>query len=101
MDDAPKSAVELAMERLRRKDADAGKAERPLTDEQKADIGEIRRVYAAKVAQSEILHKSRLATTWDPQERTKLEEEYRRDLQRASDERDRKIEDVRRRDSQD
>jgi hypothetical protein len=101
MEDAPKSAVELAMERLRRKDAESGAAERPLSDTQKEEIAEIRRVHAAKVAQSEILHKSRLATVWDPQERGKLDEEYRRDLQRASDERDRKIEAVRRRDSGD
>jgi hypothetical protein len=97
MEDAPKSAIELAMERLRRKDAEAGESDRPLTDAQKAEIAEIRRVYAAKVAESEILHKSRLATTWEPQERAKLDEEYRRDLQRAHDERERKINEVRRR----
>ena len=32
---APKTSVELAMERLRKKDADAGVAARPMTDEQK------------------------------------------------------------------
>ncbi len=37
-DDAPKSAYEIAMERLRRKDREEGVAERPLTDEQKAAI---------------------------------------------------------------
>ncbi len=39
-DDAPKTAYELAMERLRRKDREEGVVERPLTDAQKAAITE-------------------------------------------------------------
>src|SRR5690349_24615093 len=35
MDGAPKSAYELAMERLKKKDADAGVSERSLSEEQK------------------------------------------------------------------
>jgi hypothetical protein len=101
MDDAPKSAIELAMERLRRQDAEAGTSERPLTDAQKTAIAEERQVFAAKIAQAEILHKSRLATTWEPEARAKLEEEYRRELQRTHDERDRKIEAIRRGDAPD
>jgi hypothetical protein len=92
---APKSAFELAMERLRKKDADEGVVEKALTEEQKAEIAEVRTVYSAKVAQEDILHKSKLATTWDPDERMKLEEGHRRDLQRLNDERDRKIEKIR------
>ena len=34
-DDAPKSSYELAMERLRKKDAEAGIEQKPLTDAQK------------------------------------------------------------------
>ena len=94
-DDAPKSALELAMERLRKKDAADGVVERSFTDEQKAEIAEIRRVYSAKIAQEEIIHKSKLATTWEPEERMKLEEGYRREVQRLNEERDRKIEKVR------
>jgi hypothetical protein len=52
-------------------------------------------MYAAKIAQDEILYKSKLQTTWEPDERTKLEEGYRRDVQRYHDERDRKIEKIR------
>ena len=37
-----KSSLELAMERLAKKDADAGVESRPLTDEQKAAIAEAR-----------------------------------------------------------
>ena len=83
------------MERLRKKDADEGVVEKALTEEQKAEIAEVRTVYSAKVAQEDILHKSKLATTWDPDERMKLEEGHRRDLQRLNDERDRKIEKIR------
>src|SRR3982751_1874119 len=57
-DGVPKSAYELAMERLRKKDADAGIVSKPLTDEQKAEIAEIRRTYSARLAQAEILHNS-------------------------------------------
>jgi hypothetical protein len=94
-DQAPKSAFELAMERLRKKDADEGLVEKPLTEQQKAEIAEVRQVYAAKMAQEDILHKSKLATTWDPEERMKLDDGYRRDVQRLNDERDRKIEKIR------
>jgi hypothetical protein len=94
-DEAPKSALELAMERLRRKDVEDGVVEKTLTAEQKAEIAQVRQVYSAKVAQEEILFKSKLATTRDPEERMKLEEGYRRDLQRLSEDRDRKIEKLR------
>lgn len=90
-DEAPKSAYELAMERLRRKDAEDGVAERSVTDEQKAEIAEVKRVYEAKVAEAEILFKSSLAATFDPDERTKLSENHRRDLTRLKDERERKL----------
>jgi hypothetical protein len=94
-DESPKSALELAMERLRRQDVEAGIVEKTLTADQKAGIAEVRQVYSAKVAQEEILFKSKLATTRDPEERMKLEEGYRRDLQRLSEDRDRKIEKLR------
>jgi hypothetical protein len=43
-DNAPKSALELAMERLRQKDKESNATERPLTDEQKAAIAEVRQM---------------------------------------------------------
>lgn len=94
-DDAPKSAFELAMERLRKKDAEEGVEERALSDEQKADIAEIKRVYEARLAQEEILHKSQLATVWDPDERAKLLDGHRREMQRLHDEREGKLAKVR------
>jgi hypothetical protein len=94
-DDSPKTALELAMERLRKKDAADGIAELTLTAEQREEIAEIRRVYSAKLAQEEILFKSKIATTWEPEERKKLEDGHRREMQRLNEDRDRKIERVR------
>ena len=94
-EEAPKSAYELAMERLRKKDREAGIEERAVTPEQRAQISELRRVYEAKLAEREILHQSDLRKARDPEELEKLEQEYRRDRERIGDERDRKIEEVR------
>ncbi len=94
-DEAPKSALELAMERLRHKDVEEGVVAKTLTADQKAEIAEVRQVYAAKVAQEDILFKSKLATTRDPEERMKLEDGHRRDLQRLTEERERKIDKLR------
>jgi hypothetical protein len=91
-----KSALELAMERLRQKDADAGIESRPLTDQQKAAIAEVRNFYEAKMAEVEVLHRSKLRATPDPGEREGLEVEYRRDRERLTSERDSKIEKLRR-----
>ncbi len=95
MSDAPKSALELVMERLRKKDADAGLEERPLTDAQRAAIAEARNVYDARVAEQRIMHASALAATFDPAERQSREEELRRDLERFASERDAKIRKIR------
>jgi hypothetical protein len=96
-DDEPKSAYELALERLRKKDREEGVEERPVTDEQRARIAEIRRVHEAKLAEREILHHSAVRRTGgDPEAIAQLEEEYRRDRERIGAERDRKIEEARR-----
>ena len=91
-----KSAVELAMERLAKKDADAGVESRPLTDAQKAAIAEARNFYDAKIAEQEVLHQSKMRATFDPSVRDTLAEEYRRDRERLVSERDHKIEKIRR-----
>jgi hypothetical protein len=95
-DEPPKSAYELAMERLRKKDQEAGVEERRLTDEQRAAIADVRRVYEARIAEREILHRSKLAETADPEARAKLEDEYRRDRERIATDRDRKLDEARR-----
>lgn len=91
-DKALKSSYELAMERLRQKDAAAGVVRQPVTDEQKAAIAEIRNFYEAKLAELEVLFKGQLRAMVDPAEREAREEEYRRDRERLSAERDAKVE---------
>jgi hypothetical protein len=95
MSDAPKSAIELAMERLRKKDAEAGVQETPLTDAQRAGIAEARNLYEARVAERKIMHQSTIAATFDPAERAEREAELRRDLERFGSDRDAKIRRIR------
>jgi hypothetical protein len=91
----PKSAYELAMERLKSRDAEAGIEHKPVTDEQKARIAELRNFYQAKLAELEVLHQGKLRTVLDPEERAARESEYRRDRERLTTERDAKIEKAR------
>ena len=90
-----KSAYELAMERLRKKDAEAGIEQRELTSEQKTAIAELRSFYEAKLAQEDIMHRSALARTLDPLERERLVEEHGRERDRLVSEREAKIARVR------
>jgi hypothetical protein len=91
-----KSSVELAMERLAKKDADAGIESKPLTEEQKAAIAEARNFYDSKIAEQEVLHQSKVRHTMDPTEREQLQLEYRHDRERLTSDRDAKIEKLRR-----
>lgn len=94
-DEAPKSAYELAMLRLRDQDRSAGIEEKVLTDKQRAAIAQVRQKYEAKLAEQQILHQSKLAKTADPVERDKLEEEYRQEHGHITAERDRKLKEQR------
>ena len=89
--DAPKSAVELVMERLQKQDATDSSESTPLTEDQKLAIAAARRSYEANVAEADILHRSSLAATMDPEARQQLDANYRRDLARFASTRDRKI----------
>ena len=94
-DGAPKSAYELAMERLRKRDEEAGIASRTVTDAQKAAIAEIRNFYEAKLAEAQVLHESNRRKATDPSTLDTIEPEYRRERERLTSERDRKIEKIR------
>ena len=95
-DDTPmKSSFELAMERLRRQDAAAGIETRPVTDAQKAAIAEVRNFYEAKLAEQQVLHQSAMQRSVDPAERDALDQQYRRETERLTSERERKIEKIR------
>jgi len=95
-DDAPKSAIELAMARLRQKDTDAGTTDAPLSEAQKAAIAEVRQVHAARRAQAEIMHQSSLASALDVESLARLHEEFRRDTDRMTRELEEKIAAIRR-----
>lgn len=95
MADEPRSALEIVMERLKKKDAESGVGEKTLTDEQRAAIAEARSLYESRVAERRIMHQSAMATTFDPAERAERESELRRDLERFESERDAKIRRIR------
>jgi hypothetical protein len=90
-DETPKSALEIAMARLRQRDAEHGEQAAPLTEDQKARIAEVRQASQAKLAQVDILYQASLAKTWDPEARAKLEAEHRLDVRRINDDADRKV----------
>jgi hypothetical protein len=95
--EGPKSAYELAMERLRQKDREAGVEERPLSDEQKAAIAEARQIYQARMAEREILHRDAVKKAQTREELEKLEGELAIDRERLANDRDRKISEVKQR----
>jgi len=96
-DDRPKSAYEIAMEKLQQRDRERGEnAPAALTDEKKKAIAGVRKVFEARLAEREILHRSERAKLQsDPEgeeKLAKLEAENARDRQRIEEQRDRAIE---------
>ena len=94
-DDAPKSAYELAMERLRKRDREQGIEERPLREDQRQRIADVRRILDARLVEREILYQSDRRKAGTHEELEKLEQEYQRDRERIVSERDAKIEKIR------
>jgi len=92
---APKSAFELAMERLRAADEAAGESQAPLDAAQKKAIAEARQKATARLAEREILFKDTLRKTEDPEGREKVEREYQVDRKRINEDCEREIEKVR------
>ena len=96
VNEGPKSSYELAMERLRQKDKEASVVDdRPLTEEQKAAIADARQFHTAKVAELDILHQAALAGAASHEEIQRLNDNLRRDKERLAGERDRKIAQIR------
>ena len=95
-DNSMKSSFELAMERLRKKDVEDGVVTRPLSDAERAAIAEVRNFYDAKIAEQEVLHQAAMRGSVDPAERDALDQQYRRDRERFTSERDNKVEKIRR-----
>lgn len=83
-DKEPKSAYEIAMERLRAKDRAAGIEEpKSLTDEEKQRIAELRAEARAKIAELEIFRGTRIEeAAGDPEKLAEIEKHYRIDRER-------------------
>ncbi len=91
-----KSAYELALERMEKQGIDRPREE-TFSDEARDQIAEARRKAEARLAELEILHKDRLKGVYDPAKRQEDEDEYVRERRRIEDDRDRKIEELRKR----
>jgi hypothetical protein len=89
-----KSAYELALERMEKQGIERPREE-SFGDELREKIADIRRKAEAKIAELEILHKNRLKTQYDPAKRQEEEEEYVRERRRIEEERERKVEELR------
>jgi hypothetical protein len=89
-----KSAYELALERMEKQGIERPREE-SFGDELREKIAEARRKAEAKLAELEILHQNSMKSAYDPAKRQEDEEEYLRERRRIEDERDRKVEELR------
>ena len=90
-----KSAYELALERLEQQGIKRP-TDSQLTDEDRRQMADVRNRAEAKLAEVEILHRDRLAKSGDPVKRREEEEHYQLERRRIEEERDRRIESIRR-----
>jgi len=97
MGDAPKSAWELALEKLKQQDRERGeRGPAALSAARKKTIADVRALYQAKMAEAEILHRSnRQQAAGDADALAKVEEEYLRDRRRIEEQRDTAVEKAR------
>jgi hypothetical protein len=91
--DKVRTSYELAMERLRKTDPEAGK-KKPLTAAQKEKITEARRVAAARLAELEIHFHDASKRPRDPAGQEKAEAEYQIDRQRVNADLERAIAEI-------
>jgi hypothetical protein len=83
------------MERLRQRDAEAGDVREAVSDEQKAEIAEVRSRAEARIAELKILHQSKALGIVDPGAQALVDGEFRRDIQRIEEDREAKIAKIR------
>jgi hypothetical protein len=89
-----KSAYELALERMEKQGIERPREE-SFGDELREKIAETRRKAGAKLAELEILYKDSLKSVYDPAKRQENEETYLRERRRIEEDRDEKIEALR------
>jgi len=80
-----KSAYELAMERLEKESGPT----RKLTDEQKAQVAEIDRLYDAKAAEAKITYEQKIASAANPEELERIQAELASTLTSLEERRER------------
>lgn len=95
-DGAPKSRLELVMEKLRQQDEAKGIVQVTLTDAQREAIADAKRQHEARVAQRRIMHQTTVAATFDPMAALEREAELKRDLDRFEREHEEKLNRIRR-----
>ncbi len=85
------------MKRLRKKDAEEGVTTRPMTDQQKAAIAEVRSLYNSKIAEQDVLQQSAMNRLLgaDPAELDEFARQFRRERERLASERDAKVDGLR------
>ena len=93
----PKSALELAMEKLDARDRKSGASPRKtLSDDQKARIAEVRSTARAEIAEWEILREQRLAeTAADPVKHAEMQEKIDIDRRRINEALESRIAEIR------
>jgi hypothetical protein len=91
-EDEPKSAIELAMEKLR---ARGDFVETPLTDAQKAEIAETRSFYRARIAELEIQEESKMRQATSLEELEAMKEALAKEKERLNQEMEDKVRRIR------
>jgi hypothetical protein len=89
-----KTAYELALERLERQGMRRPE-DTPLTDEDRHQMADIRTRAEAKLAELDILRRDKMAKSRDPSQRQEAEEYYQLERKRIEEERERKLEAIR------
>ncbi len=92
-EDEPKTAIEVAMEKLR---ARGDFQESKLTDAQRAEIAEIRSYYKAKIAELEIKQESKMKQVATLEELESLKEALAREKNQFNKQMEEKVQKVRR-----
>ncbi len=90
-EDEPKSAVELAMEKLRAR----GDFTETLTNEQKAEIADIRSLYKSKIAELEIHEATKMKQAATLEELEALKEALAKEKERLNQEMEDKVKEAR------
>jgi len=91
-EDEPKSAFELAMEKLR---ARGDYTETPLTETQKKEIADIRSQYRARIAELEIHEEAKMKQATSLEELEALKEALGKEKERLNQEMEDKVQKVR------